>query len=205
MMAGRAGVMIAAMMLIGAVPLGSCSQSPPPPPLTERDLRDVVAIDNLGRIPPSGDVVRALAAMPGFCIDLHRAGESGFRERAHDLNSLDKASMRLGLRGGLTGWREPGPTGTRTVDKGTADRLARVTARLMLRLSGEKLPVDADKPWLESCRQRYWLATPVYEDAFAFIERGSVCGGLCGSGELIALEYRDRRWRVVGVQPTWIS
>jgi hypothetical protein len=39
----------------------------------------------------------------------------------------------------------------------------------------------------------------------AFIEVGLICGDLCGRGENYALRKTDGRWRVIAVQPSWVS
>ncbi|HWV59350.1 MAG TPA: hypothetical protein VN034_01760 [Sphingopyxis sp.] len=39
----------------------------------------------------------------------------------------------------------------------------------------------------------------------AFIEVGLICGDLCGRGENYALRKIDGTWRVIAVQPSWVS
>jgi hypothetical protein len=197
----RASLIAAAVT--GVAILGACSEAPAPPPLSERDLQNVVSMDAIGKEMP--DAAQALAATPGFCVDLHHGEPSFFAGTHRGLSHLDQVLIRLGLSGGVTGWRGAGLIDPKPVDPATVRRLARVTARLTLKFAREEAPAEPDKPWPERCRQRYWLTTPVYQDDFAFVESGADCGGLCGGGRLIALEYRNGRWRVVGVHDTWMA
>lgn len=45
-----------------------------------------------------------------------------------------------------------------------------------------------------------WVAGDI-----AFIEVGLICGDLCGRGENYALHKTGGKWRVIAVQPSWVS
>lgn len=192
-----------AMCSLGVVLLSGCAAHPAPPPLNEAELLNVFAMETLGETAPAANAVRLLTAMPDFCIDLHRPERSIFSEEARDVGQLDKILMRLGLRGGFTAWHGAGSLSARPIDPAMASRLSGATARLTLEFVRRPAPAVADKPWPERCRQRNWLTAPIYQNEFAFVESGWTCGGLCGAGHLIALEYRGGRWRVVGIHDTW--
>ena len=49
------------------------------------------------------------------------------------------------------------------------------------------------------------LSTPAFVEDLAFVETAYVCGGLCGSGTLMALRRREEGWSVIAFLPTWIS
>lgn len=187
-----------------AVALNGCGEQKAPPPLTETDLRYAAAMDLAGYVPERIDVVRDLATLPGMCVDLHR-GRSRMDLVASGRDRFAKLFMRLGLRGGLSHWREPGPGEGKPVVANLEGRLSSASAELILQSSSNPSENGSGKPWPESCTRRYWLAAPIYEGEFAFVERGSVCGGLCGAGAILALEYRGGRWHTVGVRRTWIA
>jgi len=50
-----------------------------------------------------------------------------------------------------------------------------------------------------------FYSMPVVVGNVAYVEVGSVCGGLCGSGHLTALLRKDGKWTVIGEKATWIS
>lgn len=51
-----------------------------------------------------------------------------------------------------------------------------------------------------------WIySAPWVADDIAFIEVGFTCGDLCGRGETYALRKADGKWRVIAVQPSWVS
>jgi hypothetical protein len=204
-MAGRIPSSVVALLLIGIVPLAGCSPHlPTPPPLTETDLHDAVAMDLAGYVPQRVDLLGDLATLPGMCVDLHR-GRSRIDFVASGRDRFAKLLMRLGLRGGLTHWREPGPGEGKPVAAILERRLGSASGELILQSSAAPGDRASDKSWPGRCTRRYWLAAPVYEGEFAFVERGSVCGGLCGAGAILALEYRGGRWHTVGVHGTWIA
>jgi len=190
-----------------AVALNGCGEQKAPPPLTETDLRYAAAMDLAGYVPERVDVVRDFATLPGMCVDLHR-GRSRIDLAASGRDrfpNFPKLLMRLGLRGGLTDWREPGPGEGKPVVANLEGRLSSASAELILQSGAEPSDDGSDKPWPDRCTRRYWLAEPIYEGEFAFVERGSACGGLCGAGAVLALEYRGGRWHTVGVHGTWIG
>ena len=52
----------------------------------------------------------------------------------------------------------------------------------------------------------HWIfSAPWVAGDLAFIEVGFVCGGECGRGENYALRKTDGKWRVIAVQPSWVS
>ena len=71
-------------------------------------MHDAVAMDLAGYVPQRVDLLGDLATLPGMCVDLHR-GRSRIDFVASGRDRFAKLLMRLGLRGGLTHWREPGP------------------------------------------------------------------------------------------------
>jgi hypothetical protein len=187
---------------LGAVLLSGCATRPaPPPPLTEADLHDAVATDMLGEVPAKVDVVRRFADPPETCVDLHH-GQTSFGQFASS-SKLARVLMRLSLRGGLTHWRRPGLTDYRPIDAEVERRLASVSAAAILEANRARQTPVADKPWPARCTRRYWLAAPLYQDDVAFVARGTGCEGLCGSSVILALEFHDGRWRVIGVHDTW--
>lgn len=193
-----------ASLALGAVLLSSCAVHPAPPSLTEADLHDAVAMDMLGKVPTKVDIVRRFADPPETCVDLHH-GQTSFGQFASSSNKLARILMRLGLRGGLTHWQRPGLTAYDPIDAGVERRLAGVSAAAILKAAGARQAEVADKPWPERCARRYWLAAPLYQGDFAFVARGTAYGGLSGSSAILAFEYRDGRWRVVGVHDTKIG
>lgn len=52
---------------------------------------------------------------------------------------------------------------------------------------------------------RISVSQPVIVDQIAFVEIGTICGGLCGSGRLIALIKRSGKWTALAESQTWIS
>lgn len=203
-MAGWIPSPVAALLLIGILPSAGCSSHLPPPPLTETDLHDAVAMDLGGYVPEGVDLVRDIATLPGMCVNLHR-GRSRIGLAASGRDRFAKLLMRFGLRGGLIHWREPGPGEGEPIAANLEGRLSSASAELILQSGAEPGDRESDKPWPDSCTRRYWLAAPIYQGEFAFVERGSVCGGLCGAGAILALEYRGGRWHTVGVRRTWVT
>lgn len=52
---------------------------------------------------------------------------------------------------------------------------------------------------------RVTVSQPVIIDNIAFVEIGTVCGGLCGSGHLTALINRNGKWTALAEIKTWVS
>ncbi|WP_374524492.1 hypothetical protein [Sphingopyxis sp.] len=51
-----------------------------------------------------------------------------------------------------------------------------------------------------------WIfSAPWVAGDIAFVEVGFVCGGECGRGENYALRKAHGKWRVLAVQPSWVS
>lgn len=51
-----------------------------------------------------------------------------------------------------------------------------------------------------------WIfSAPWVAGDLAFVEVGFVCGGECGRGENYALRKTGGKWRVIAVQPSWVS
>jgi hypothetical protein len=48
-------------------------------------------------------------------------------------------------------------------------------------------------------------SAPWVADDIAFMEVGLICGDLCGRGENYALRKVSGKWRVIAVQPSWVS
>ncbi|MDB5679705.1 hypothetical protein [Sphingomonas bacterium] len=193
-----------------AMALAGCANGLPPPRLTDADLRAAMATDLMGeltaadvaKLPANLDIVGSFTEL-GTCIDLHRA-DTSLAEEASSLDRWAELRARFGF-GGLTGWRKPGPADGESLATGITERLAHTSARAILKISKRPISPGTRDGWLPTCTQRYWFDAPVYEGNFAFIERDSICGGLCGSGAILALEYRDGSWRLVGVAATWMA
>jgi hypothetical protein len=192
--------------------LAGCAKATPPPRLTDADLRAAMATDLMGEIaadsaaklPANLDIVRSFTEIPGTCVDLHRRGTS-LADETRRLDGWDKARALFGVGGGLSDWRKPGPADGTSLDSGMVGRLASASARATLKVSKGSISPDTRDGWSPACARRYWFNKPAYEGDFAFIERGEICGGLCGAGAILALEYRDGRWRLVGVAGTWMA
>lgn len=202
-MTGRGLRRSIALCSLGIVLLSGCATRPVLPPLTEADLLNVLAVETFGETVTAADALRLLTASPNSCIDLHRPEESVFAERARDIGKFDRILIPLGLQQGFTNWHDAGALSAKPIDPAIAKRLSSATARLILEYSRKAAPTTATKAWPERCMVRHWMTPPIYQDEFAFVESGWTCGGLCGGGNLIALEYRNRRWRVVGALATW--
>lgn len=65
----------------------------------------------------------------------------------------------------------------------------------------ERISLRSDMPL-----HHLWIfSAPWVAGDLAFIEVGFVCGGECGRGENYALRKTDGQWRVIAVQPSWVS
>lgn len=51
----------------------------------------------------------------------------------------------------------------------------------------------------------WFFSAPWVAGNIAFVKVGFVCGGECGRGENYALRKTDGKWRVIAVQPSWVS
>ena len=62
--------------------------------------------------------------------------------------------------------------------------------------------------WLdENCEQGYcFLSKPIFNETFdlAYVQMGSVCGGLCGGGEIKIYEFKNGIWSVKESLGTWV-
>ncbi len=57
----------------------------------------------------------------------------------------------------------------------------------------------------DKCAEFYRLSAPRYAGTFAFVDRGYHCGGLCGEGATLALEYSSNRWQLVAIHDNWVA
>lgn len=193
------------LLLSFAITLGACQKSASPPPLTDLDLARAIT-RKLGVTVPDTALLRVTKGDSRDCVDFHRS-ERTFAQPASRIDAIGLLAMRMHLRSGYSNWHPPGQDGRadRRVDGPLERVLRRASARAMLRINAQEASDPADKPWPKTCRTTFWFAKPVYVDDIAFADAGSKCGGLCGSGEVYAFEYRDRRWTFVATAPTWIA
>ena len=197
--AGRGAVLLLALALAACQPA-------PVPRLTEQDLLRAAAMDTFGEV-PEGDIAVFGVGTATRCDDLHRPMATfaddtiflddwerwklrlGWDKRYQEWETVEKATMREGL--------------FRHVDPSLNRALQQAATQAMLSL--DKTARPPEREWPEACELKYWFHQPSYSGNFAFIDVGSTCGDLCGSGRILALEYRNRRWRVVARLPSWIA
>lgn len=176
------------------------------PALTKADLQRIMVTSELGRPPSEAELVLLAAPRPDFCIDLNRPCRT-FADDARRLTKLDRWKLRLRLGLNSVEWDDiqPAPeTGpTKKVDASLNARLNRAEADALLRLSSDA-PDVREPDWPESCETKFWFRQPVYVGDVAFIESGSICGGLCGQGTILALEYRNGHWQLNAQRLSWI-
>ncbi len=184
--------------LLAALLVQACQENAPPP-LGNIDLRRAVVISMIGEDNPA--LSSWVASDP--CTDLHGTEISLYGDTTR-IGSWDMAAMRFGLRDGLKGWHDPIDE-KRSIDAGVMARLGRASARALLRLHGAPTPRIANKQWPKSCTSHFSLSAPVYAGNFAFVDSNSVCGGWCGGGGTMALEYRNGRWQLVATRATWMA
>jgi len=206
----RAGSSPAARVVAGvaatSLALAGC-QKEEPPRLTDADLRSVFTMDVLGEVPKGQALDKLFTGDPSMCIDLHH-GRTAFAGYRYTLSNWDKAKLDLGLDIGLVDWDAAAPTGQKPIDSILDYRLKRAERRAILRVArapeSDLIP-PSPKPWPKRCELRSWFGSPVYEGRFAFIETGYSCGGLCGAGSILALEYSEGRWRLVAKKASWLA
>ncbi|MBX9796742.1 MAG: hypothetical protein K2Y03_07640 [Sphingomonas sp.] len=199
-------------MLLATSMVAGCQQAPSaafrdkalPPRLTDADL--LAALVASGDWPDESPIHRAARLQSlGACIDLHRP-EPSLADMRWSLNSPRAAATRAGRVRGITGWMTPASTGgLGPVPPETEHRLADASAKALQKASPDNATDSPGKPWPKQCDAFDWFNEPAYAENYAFVDRGSSCGGECGSGRIFALEYRDRRWRLVGIVHTWIA
>ncbi|PTS88518.1 hypothetical protein DBR17_04445 [Sphingomonas sp. HMWF008] len=195
----------AALLLLIGIMLGGCQKHAPPPPLTDLDLArgymgsfGIKMPDAALRDIMNGDAIN--------CVDFHRP-ERTLAEHASRISTIDLLAMRMHFRDGYSNWHPPKEDDDEVsrVDWMLEHRLGRASARAIVRINAEAASEPPYKPWPKSCRTTFWFAKPVYVDDVAFVDTGSTCGGLCGSGSLYAFAYRNKRWTLVATTPTWIA
>ena len=189
-----------------SIALAGC-QKQGPPRLTDADLRSVFAMKMLGEVPKGKALDKLLTDDPSMCVDLHYGG-TAFADYRYTLSNWDKAKLDLGLNIGLVDWDAAAPTGQKPLDSILDYRLKRAERRAILRVArapASDLTPPSPKPWPKRCELRSWFGSPVYEGRFAFIESGYSCGGLCGAGSILALEYSEGRWRLVAKKASWLA
>lgn len=200
----RSVIAVALLLLIGVM-LGGCQKGTSRPPLTDLDLARAITT-SWGISVPDAALLRVTKGDSTSCVDFHWS-ERTFVRHASTMRAIDVLAMRLKIRGGYTGWRPPKDGGREDsrVASTLEHALSRASARAIVRISAEAAGDQPHKPWPKTCKTTFWFAEPVYVDDVAFVDTGSTCGGLCGSGSVYAFEYRDRRWSLVATAPTWIA
>jgi hypothetical protein len=200
------------MVPLAAILIAGCHPALPPPPLDAAALRQVELADfqTLG-LPLA--LLKAPATSSGFCLDEHGV-EPGldFNAMTIQLRPWTRAAMQIGLFHPTKGWRVPDNPAT-SVDTALETRLEGASATAILKLTTEARRKAREREQQErtpsvadaTCSVRYRLSTPTYSEGIAFIDRSYICGGLCGEGATLAMEYRDRQWRLVAIRPGWIS
>lgn len=194
-----------ALLLLIGIMLGGCQKHAQPPPLSNLDLarglisRWVITV-------PDEELLRVTKGDSTTCFDFHRS-EPTFAEYASSISTIDLIAMRMQFRGGYSNWHPPKEDGRGDSRVGSTleHKLGRASAQAILRINAEAASEPPYKPWPKSCRTKFWFAKPVYVDDVAFVDTGSTCGGLCGSGAVYAFEYRDRRWQLVATRSTWMA
>ena len=188
-----------------AITLTGCQQATPPP-LTEADLRSVFAMKVLGHVPKGPALDRLFSSDSGMCVDLHGGG-AAFAEFRVLLDDWDKLKLDLGFAVDRSEWQSSDEQ-QKPLEPVLAHRLNRAEDRAILkvaRAAERDIVPPSRKPWPKRCEMRSWFGAPAYESRFAFIESGYSCGDLCGAGEILALEYRDGRWRLIAKKASWIA
>lgn len=188
-----------------SIAVAGCQQDSPPL-LTEADLRAVFAMRTLGEVPKGAALDRLFAADPSMCVDLHRGGTL-FADYRGRLDGWDTLKLDLGFGDDRGEWESLDKEG-KPLDPILAHRLNRSEDRAILRVtraSEKDLVPPSRKPWPKGCTWNSWFGAPAYEGPFAFIESGYSCGGMCGAGKILALEYRDGRWRLVAEKASWMA
>ena len=159
----------------------------------------------LGEV-PKGRVLDQLFTDPNMCVEL-KWGGTAFADNRGWLSQWDKLKLDLGFGLARGAWESPGKDG-KPLDPVLAHRLNRAEDRAILkvaRAAESELTPPSSKPWPKGCEARGWLGEPAYEGRFAFIESGHSCGDLCGSGSILALEYREGRWRLIAKKASWMA
>lgn len=194
-----------AIMIVG------CHPTYPPPSVDTAALRQVELVDFQPlRLPAS--LLNAPGTSSDFCLNEHGT-EPGLEYNAVILQPWTRVSMRVGLYHPLRGWRLPGKPATQ-VDAALEARLEGASATAILKLSSpegkrqahERLRQERARPVVKlTCSHRYRLSVPTYSEGIAFVDRSYSCGDLCGEGATLAMEYRDRQWRLIAIRPSWIA
>lgn len=198
------------MVPLAAIMVAGCHPTLPPPPVDTAALRRAEHVDFQPlRLPAS---LLNAPATADFCLNEHGA-EPGLEYNAVMLQPWTRVSMRVGLYHPLRGWRLPGKPAAH-VDAALEARLEGASATAILKLTSpegkrqahERLRQERARPVSEpTCSRRYRLSVPTYSEGIAFIDRSYSCGGLCGEGATLAMEYRDRQWRLIAIRPSWIA
>ena len=160
----------------------------------------------LGEVPKGPALDQLFTSDPSMCVDLYRGG-TAFADYRGRLDNWDKLKLDLGLGGDRGEWEQLDKE-QKPLDLDLTHRLNRTEDRAILkvaRAAESDIAPPSRKPWPKRCEMRSWFGAPAYEGRFAFIESGYSCGGLCGAGEILALEYRDGRWRLIAKKASWMA
>jgi len=160
----------------------------------------------LGEVPKGQALDKIFTDDPSMCIDLHRGG-AAFADYRGLLSEWDKLKLDLGLGQLRSAWESPGKD-RKPLESILAYRLNRAEDRAILKVAraaeSDITPASREQ-WPKRCELRSWFGLPAYEGKFAFIESGFSCGDLCGEGAILALEYREGRWRLIAKKASWIA
>lgn len=55
------------------------------------------------------------------------------------------------------------------------------------------------------CPVRTSYSLPSFVDEYMFMDVGSTCGGLCGSGELRIYRWTGKHWLLVARRQSWLA
>ncbi|WP_183954144.1 hypothetical protein [Sphingobium fontiphilum] len=110
-------------------------------------------------------------------------------------------------------WRSPDGEPLERIERAQYDRLEESGTGLPTKLARFEidpkwLPVGArmasthDDP---ECPVRISYSLPSFVDPYMFIDVGSTCGSLCGSGELRIYRWTGKHWLLVARRQSWLA
>ena len=195
---------------LAVILLAGCHRVPAPPSVDAAALRRAEIVDfQTLRLPIS--LLSAHGAAANFCLDEHGT-RPGLDYNAVLLQPWSRVAMQVGLFHPTRGWRLPEKPATH-VDPTLEARLEGASATAILKLTSsegrhqahERARQERARPVAEpACTRRYRLSAPTYSEGIAFIDRSYSCG-LCGEGATLAMDYREKQWRLIAIRPSWIA
>jgi hypothetical protein len=198
------------MVPFAAILLAGCHPALPPPPVDAAALRQAELVDfQTLRLPVS--LLNTHATATDSCLD-EQGREPGLEYDARMVWRWPstRVAMRIGLYHPMEGWKLPGKPAM-PVDAALEARLDGVSTTALLKLTSvegrrqahERTRQNRDRPKARpACVISYQLSVPTYSEGIAFIDRSYSCGALCGGGGTLAMEYRDRQWRLIAIRPS---